>query len=173
MTPARAQELNQVDILLGPLSYYGVSRDDRQAAAQHFETLCQDYLKKLPRLSPREVDWLEREIKAGRTKGLPRTLEFAKRRLRNKFDRCLTGAKAARNGIDLQTQVLGWAIISSSLIDMDFEYNLRTVQEEAGLSEGEIVEVGLFPWLAEKMMDNIVVAYLANQLPEQLLRPPF
>ncbi len=70
-----------------------VSSDDRKIVAKGFEDFCRELSGKIPALSPRENDWLDAEIRAGRIETLVRSVEFSKRPSKRTLSECHRWAK--------------------------------------------------------------------------------
>src|SRR4030095_4316672 len=70
-----------------------VSAKNRAVAARELQQFCQHYVDKIPTLSPRESDWIDAEMKAGRIEPVIHSIEFSKRYASTRATKCLTYAE--------------------------------------------------------------------------------
>ena len=153
---------NDVADALAAISTTPVAVVQRLAAARFLKAECAKYLQVLPRLSPKENQWLDGEVAAGRDpETIMRSSEFARRALLNHFARCVDGATAVLNADRSDVEILGWATLISAFDDYDVEIQMqRSGSPQLEKDAGRAAALHLF---AEPILDNIVLPHLRER----------
>ncbi len=139
-----------------------VSRENRKVVAKGLEVSCRELGEKIPELSPRENDWVDREIKAGRIEALYDTVEFAKRQSRITLVKCYTTAQLLVRDLPEIREVAYWSELLGAVVDENLINHIRNLRKsKAGnISDLDTSFVSLFPLGARLIVDGILTPSL-------------
>ena len=148
-----------------------VSAKDRAVAARELKDFCQHYVDVIPTPSPRENDWLDAEMKAGRFETVGRSVEFSKRYASNRATNCLNYVKGLLKvqGIKSdgarKSEALLWALITHQLIDNDFQWHVDNLarHDVVTLSEQEVDDLQTARFVGHAIFENIIIPHLTKE----------
>lgn len=133
------------------------SKEVRKTTAATISQYCNYYSRRVPRLSPRESEWLANEMAAGRFQAA-QSIEFSKKRSIDALDSCLSLTSDITNErFTIGTEYWYWTILAVNLGDeSDFDHIARIVN---GNSAAKIMVDGegiLRTALSKTILVNIV-----------------
>ncbi len=144
-----------------------ISRDKRTLVAEAFVNQCGAMNAKVPALSPRESDWLESEINAGRIVGALRSAEYAQREAKAILAGCEQSALIVRNAINSQSEALeacAWSFLLGAILDTSFEEHVQYLKKTrtATFTDQDVEASGLFAFAAGVIVRKIVTPMLGR-----------
>lgn len=139
-----------------------VSSNDRKVVAKGFEYTCRELNGKIPAPSPRENDWLDAEIKAGRLPEIYSSVEFAKRESKRTLVGCHRWAKTLAQARFEAREMAFWSLLLGEILDHNLLNHIRNLKKSsaAKISDQDIGNVSLFPTMAEWIVNKILTPSL-------------
>lgn len=135
-----------------------VSSEDRQVVAKGLETFCRRLSGKIPTLSPRENDWVNAEIEAGRILSLYHSEEFAKRQSKTTLEVCQLRALALLNNLPVSGESYLWSLLLESIMDHNLRDHIKNIQtsNSGNITDEDIASVSLLPMMAQLIVIKIL-----------------
>lgn len=160
-----------VEILVGE---GGISFEDRKIVARGFEVECGKLSKKIPELSPRENDWLDAELEAGRAEreagrimALLGTVEAAKRYSKQTLVACHDWAQLISQVQPGELEVYYWANVLGAIADEHLSGRLQVLKQSNTtlLTDDDIDSVRLFFGTGLRLMIDKILIPLTRPAP--------
>jgi hypothetical protein len=150
------------------LSKNKLQPDDRRKAVAAIGAFCYTYATVVPRLSPREQDWLDVELSSERTLAAIGSLEYSKWIVGEISRNCLNYATtlgvadAATSNVATQQEALLWSLLAWHLLEPDFQHHIsRLAQAQLVLlSDDELKMSGAGSLVGRLIIQNIIIPYL-------------
>ena len=157
-----AKEITPLGKALNVLFNGAVSSDDRKVVAKGFEYFCRELNGKIPAPSPRENDWLDAEIKAGRVMEIYSSVEFAKRQSKRTLKECRQAAQILVRLRPEAKEDVFWSLLLGRILDDNLLDHIRNLKKTnaAKISEDDISTVSLFPTMAQLIVNEILTPSL-------------
>ena len=139
-----------------------VSSDDRKIVAKGFEDFCRELSGKIPALSPRENDWVDAEIRAGRIETATSSVELAKRESKRTLSGCHRWAQSLAQVLPEDREIALWSMLLGEILDHNLLSRIRNIKESgaAKISDLDISSVSLFPMMAQWIVNKILTPSL-------------
>jgi hypothetical protein len=138
-----------------------VSKEDRMTIAKGLASACGKMDKKIPELSPRENDWVESEINAGRIEEVYSSVEFAKREAKLTFYFCYNFAKKIEwlDKGNEPTDTLLWSNLLGQILDHNLLSHLQNLKKSnvAKIDDDDVSVVKMFPIISHGIVNRILI----------------
>jgi hypothetical protein len=142
--------------------------EDRRKAAAAIGAFCYTYANAIPRLSPREQDWLDEELSSARALIAMGSVEYSKSIAGKDARDCVSytislgTTSVVTSSVATRQETLHWALLAWDLLEPDFQYYISRLAHAQAvvLSEDQIKMSGLGPILGRLIIRNIVIPHL-------------
>ena len=139
------------------------NKSERVDLAKGIHKFCLKYSQAIPRLSPRESDWLESEIRSGRAINASQTTEYYKRVTSIISDNCLSLSVELQKSIPVKNEMHLWATLASKIKSNDFKLYLTELidkKEITLLDKDDLLASGLMRGISDLINEKVIMLYL-------------
>jgi hypothetical protein len=143
--------------------------EERRKALAAIGAFCYTYANAVPRLSPREQDWLDLEMSSQRTMLAMSSLEFSKWIAGERAHNCAnyaitlsTTTGVVTSSVVTRQEVLLWTLLAWNLLESDFRHHVSRLAHAqlVLLSEDQIKMSGAGPLVGRLIIENVIIPYL-------------
>ena len=140
------------------------SFDERKIVARGFGVECGRLSEKIPELSPRENDWLDAELEAGRIRAILGTVEMAKRYAKRTLVACDNWARVISHVQPGELEVHYWANFLGAIADENLLGRLQILKQsnKIPLTDDDIGSVKYFFDMGLRIMINEILIPLTK-----------
>lgn len=141
------------------------SKPSRQAVAIAIGQYCSAISARVPRLSPRERDWLSSELNSNRTLTAMGTPEFARSALGQSLDSCIEITDFLKTAIPIKSEMGLWARVAANLSDGDVGIYAQRLRSAGimNLTATELDAIQSSTTLTAPLLTTLVVPFLEKK----------
>ncbi len=139
-----------------------LTREDRKSIAKGIAFGCRDLNGKIPQLSPREDDWVDAEIRAGRINAVIDSVEIAKRQSKQTMAGCERSATTLHSELPEALEIAYWSVLLGNLIDENLGDRLEVLKRSMIVTKDDIDQSGfpIFPLMSRLIAEKILTPNL-------------
>lgn len=145
-----------------------LSQQQRILVARGLAERCGELQEKIPTLSPREEEWVERERSAGRAEQLYASVEFAKQEVKYTFQVCFESAEALVESVanNAPNELLLWSFLMQATASWTLFDHMNTVKrsDAAGITAEDISFVTTLGLVTSRIIATILRPGLQDQI---------
>lgn len=138
-----------------------LGKKDRLAAATALFAYCNRFSRQIPRLSPRESDWLEGEMNA-RAGTAIKSPEFARKWASEYADQCAFAVGGIRSARTPQDEALHWGIAARVMAERDFYIHMLNLRRVAAIkiSQKDLDDLESSPSITTEIINGVILPYI-------------
>ena len=138
-----------------------LGKKDRLAAATALLAYCNRFSRQIPRLSPRESDWLEGEMNA-RVDTAIKSPEFARKSASEYADQCAFAVGGVRSARTPRDEALHWGIAARVMAERDFYIHMLNLRRVAAIkiSQKDLDDLEGSPSITTAIINGVILPYI-------------
>ena len=133
-----------------------LSPADRISLAGNLRESCSQINQKIPSVSPKELEWINRELGSRNFQRMDRigaTPEYASMRIKIWLEKCVTYSNPA----SIDDNTYGWALLLLALMGEDIDYYTRKLSSSGILTEKEAAGLRFIHRYSDGILRNIMM----------------